>query len=274
MNKSRLYILAAAGIIAAAAGWRSPDAPGASSARNHEQRPMCRLSPCKQSRRKQAGCPLRLKTSSNIAAWRDISIASRTAGLRLAEVRVNVGDRVRKGRCWPMFAADTVRLKYCRRRPMCWPPKPRPPMHVPTPSAPAALPIPAPEPATDHIRWKLRPKPLRRPKAAAAQVQAARPSANPENTAGLCPCAGTDDGVISAKRHGGCSDCSRHGNVPAWCGRGGWNGVPKCQDRSCSRCRPGRRLCHQRWHGGIGARAQRLASLMIQSSALAWCTST
>ena len=97
MNKSRLYILAAAGIIAAAAGGVALTRrahPGAATMSSAPVRPALTV----QTVQAETGrVSLHLKASGNIAAWQDISIASQNTGLRLAEVRVNVGDRVRKG---------------------------------------------------------------------------------------------------------------------------------------------------------------------------------
>ena len=111
MNKSRLYILAAAGIIAAAAGGVALTRrahPGAATMSSAPVRPALTV----QTVQAETGrVSLHLKASGNIAAWQDISIASQNTGLRLAEVRVNVGDRVRKGQVLAVFAADTVQAE-------------------------------------------------------------------------------------------------------------------------------------------------------------------
>ena len=49
-----------------------------------------------------------LNASGNIAAWQDISISSQSNGLRLAELRVNVGDTVRKGQVLAVFSPETI----------------------------------------------------------------------------------------------------------------------------------------------------------------------
>lgn len=41
--------------------------------------------------------PIALGANGNIAAWQGTSIGSEAQGLRLAEVRVDIGDRVRAG---------------------------------------------------------------------------------------------------------------------------------------------------------------------------------
>ena len=52
---------------------------------------------------------LRLSANGNIAAWQEASIGSEAAGLRLAEVRAQVGDVVRKGQVLAVFASDSIR---------------------------------------------------------------------------------------------------------------------------------------------------------------------
>jgi RND family efflux transporter MFP subunit len=52
--------------------------------------------------------PLRLGANGNVAAWQEAVIGSESAGLRLAEVRVNVGDVVKKGQVLAVFATEAV----------------------------------------------------------------------------------------------------------------------------------------------------------------------
>ncbi|NML42730.1 efflux RND transporter periplasmic adaptor subunit [Ramlibacter sp. G-1-2-2] len=53
--------------------------------------------------------PVTLSANGNLAAWQEASIGSDTNGLRIAEVLVNVGDRVKRGQVLARFATDTVR---------------------------------------------------------------------------------------------------------------------------------------------------------------------
>jgi RND family efflux transporter MFP subunit len=55
-----------------------------------------------------ARLPLRLAANGNVAAWQEAVIGSESNGLRLREVRVNVGDVVRKGQVLAVFDADPV----------------------------------------------------------------------------------------------------------------------------------------------------------------------
>jgi RND family efflux transporter MFP subunit len=56
----------------------------------------------------RASLPIRLAANGNVAAWQEALIGSESGGLRLAEVRVNVGDVVKKGQVLAVFAAETV----------------------------------------------------------------------------------------------------------------------------------------------------------------------
>ena len=51
---------------------------------------------------------LTLSANGNIAAWQEASVGSESNGLRLAEVRVNVGDRVKKGQLLASFSPETI----------------------------------------------------------------------------------------------------------------------------------------------------------------------
>lgn len=51
---------------------------------------------------------LKLNANGSIAAWQEASIGAEVNGLRLTEVRVNVGDVVRKGQVLATFAADSA----------------------------------------------------------------------------------------------------------------------------------------------------------------------
>jgi len=52
--------------------------------------------------------PIRITANGNIAAWQEASIGSETSGLRLVEVRVNVGDAVSAGQVLAAFSAEAV----------------------------------------------------------------------------------------------------------------------------------------------------------------------
>lgn len=52
--------------------------------------------------------PMKISANGNIAAWQEASVGTEANGLRLAEVRANVGDVVKKGQVLAVFASDTV----------------------------------------------------------------------------------------------------------------------------------------------------------------------
>jgi RND family efflux transporter MFP subunit len=53
--------------------------------------------------------PVTLSANGNLAAWQEASIGAEASGLRVAEVLVNVGDRVRHGQLLARFAPETIR---------------------------------------------------------------------------------------------------------------------------------------------------------------------
>ncbi len=53
--------------------------------------------------------PLLLSVNGDIAAWQEAVIGAEAGGLRMEEVRVNVGDRVKKGQVLARLQSDTLR---------------------------------------------------------------------------------------------------------------------------------------------------------------------
>lgn len=64
----------------------------------------------------QASLPIRLAANGNITAWQEAVIGSESNGLRLAEVRANVGDPVRAGQVLATFAAEAVQADVAQAR--------------------------------------------------------------------------------------------------------------------------------------------------------------
>lgn len=64
----------------------------------------------------QMQLPIKLTANGNIEAWQDASIGSELNGLKLAEVLVNVGDRVQKGQVLARFAAESVEADLAQAR--------------------------------------------------------------------------------------------------------------------------------------------------------------
>jgi HlyD family secretion protein len=65
---------------------------------------------------RQMTLPLRISANGNIAAWQEAIVGTEANGLRLAEVRVNVGDKVRKGQVLASFTPDMVRADFTQVR--------------------------------------------------------------------------------------------------------------------------------------------------------------
>ena len=63
-----------------------------------------------------ATLPLRVTANGNIAPWQEASVGTEANGLRLAEVRVNVGDVVKRGQVLATFAPDTMQADVAQIR--------------------------------------------------------------------------------------------------------------------------------------------------------------
>jgi len=59
----------------------------------------------------RATLPLRVAANGNIAAWQEASIGTEANGLRLADVKVNVGDTVKRGQVLATFAPETIEVE-------------------------------------------------------------------------------------------------------------------------------------------------------------------
>ena len=64
----------------------------------------------------QANVPVRMTANGNIAAWQEAIIGSESNGLRLTDVRVNVGDTVRAGQVLATFADESVKADVAQAR--------------------------------------------------------------------------------------------------------------------------------------------------------------
>ncbi len=64
----------------------------------------------------KSALPIALSANGSIAAWQEAVIGSQAAGLRLTDVKVNVGDNVRAGQVLATFAAETPRAEVAQAR--------------------------------------------------------------------------------------------------------------------------------------------------------------
>ncbi|HSV34263.1 MAG TPA: efflux RND transporter periplasmic adaptor subunit [Ramlibacter sp.] len=60
--------------------------------------------------------PVKLAANGNIVAWQEASVGAEAGGLRLTQVLVNVGDRVRQGQVLATLAADSLRAEVAQSR--------------------------------------------------------------------------------------------------------------------------------------------------------------
>lgn len=63
-----------------------------------------------------ATLPIRIPANGNIAAWQEASVGTEANGLRLTEVKVNVGDRVRRGQVLASFEPTPVATELAHSR--------------------------------------------------------------------------------------------------------------------------------------------------------------
>lgn len=64
----------------------------------------------------QARLPIKLAANGNITAWQEAIVGSESSGLRLTEVRVNVGDTVRAGQVLAVFADESMQADVAQAR--------------------------------------------------------------------------------------------------------------------------------------------------------------
>jgi RND family efflux transporter MFP subunit len=96
---------AAAGIATAIAFALADKQPAQGSAANAKEQPALTVTVTSL---QPATLPARVFANGNIQPWQEAIIGAEVNGLRLADVKVNVGDRVRRGQLLAVFAADAV----------------------------------------------------------------------------------------------------------------------------------------------------------------------
>jgi len=67
-------------------------------------------------RPERATLPLTVRANGNVAAWQEAIIGTEANGLRLADVRVNVGDVVKRGQVLATFAPETMQVDLLQTR--------------------------------------------------------------------------------------------------------------------------------------------------------------
>ncbi|MDM0067981.1 efflux RND transporter periplasmic adaptor subunit [Variovorax sp. J31P207] len=108
MKRSTLIVvLAAVLVLVAGAFWLLRGKPAATPEKKPEAtaRPSLTVTVAKP---ETSELSITLAANGNVAAWQEASIGSESTGLKLAEVRVNVGDVVKKGQVLATFSAESV----------------------------------------------------------------------------------------------------------------------------------------------------------------------
>ena len=101
-------VLAAGGALVFSSASRAADEPKAS-----QPRPALTVSTAAPQR---TAVPVRLAANGNVAAWQEASIGAESNGLRLTDVRVNVGDTVKAGQVLATFSAETIQADVAQAR--------------------------------------------------------------------------------------------------------------------------------------------------------------
>ncbi|WP_233589846.1 efflux RND transporter periplasmic adaptor subunit [Acidovorax sp. FJL06] len=101
-------VLATGGALVFSGASRAADEPKA-----NQPRPALTVSTAQPQR---TSVPLRLAANGNVAAWQEASIGAESNGLRLTDVRVNVGDVVKAGQVLATFSAETVQADVAQMR--------------------------------------------------------------------------------------------------------------------------------------------------------------
>ena len=119
MKRSTLLIIAAAAILLVAAAAfmlsRGKPADGAAKPKDAaaQAKPALTVTVAKP---ESSELTVTLAANGNVAAWQEASVGSESNGLRLAEVRVNVGDVVKKGQVLATFSPETVQADMAQAR--------------------------------------------------------------------------------------------------------------------------------------------------------------
>lgn len=101
-------VLATGGALVYSGASRAADEPKAG-----QPRPALTVSMAQPQR---IAVPVRLAANGNVAAWQEASIGAESNGLRLTDVRVNVGDVVKAGQVLATFSAETVQADVAQVR--------------------------------------------------------------------------------------------------------------------------------------------------------------
>ncbi len=109
-------------VVATAVVWALTSGPGAKPADSGKPAAAATGGPTKPAltvtpiRPQAADWPRSLDANGNVAAWQEAVIGAEISNLRLTEVLVNVGDRVKKGQVLARIAAETIEAELAQSR--------------------------------------------------------------------------------------------------------------------------------------------------------------
>ncbi|MES2756077.1 MAG: efflux RND transporter periplasmic adaptor subunit [Pseudomonadota bacterium] len=113
LNPASALVLGVVAACAAATLLVSPSSNAADDKKPGAARPALTVTTVRAS---PARLPIKLAANGNVVAWQEAIIGSETGGFRLTEVRVNVGDVVKKGQVLAVFSADSVNADVAQAR--------------------------------------------------------------------------------------------------------------------------------------------------------------
>jgi RND family efflux transporter MFP subunit len=113
LNPASALVLGVVAACAAATLFVSPSSIAADDKKPGVARPALTVTTVRAS---PARLPIKLAANGNVVAWQEAIIGSETGGFRLTDVRVNVGDIVKKGQVLAVFSADSVNADVAQAR--------------------------------------------------------------------------------------------------------------------------------------------------------------
>jgi len=115
LNRTTVASLIALGLTATGLGLLGHSASQAQNTQNAPAtaKPAMTVTTTKPSQR---SLPVRVAANGSVSAWQEASVGAEVGGLRLSEVRADVGDFVTKGQVLAVFASDSVRADLAQAR--------------------------------------------------------------------------------------------------------------------------------------------------------------
>jgi RND family efflux transporter MFP subunit len=113
LNRTSALVLGALAAVGAATVLVTPASVAADDKKAATTKPALTVTTVRPS---TAQLPIKLAANGNVVAWQEAIIGSETGGYRLNEVRVNVGDIVKKGEVLAVFASESINADVAQAR--------------------------------------------------------------------------------------------------------------------------------------------------------------